>query len=205
MGHEDHTTASDAMSITMHRGTDVDEALDAIDEATQRRAQKRIAARLAMDTAKRDYYKLLEMERMKTRTEFMLRHLEGRQQEIPIELCYRIIALHADGETLRGACEANGISRSSLWRQCEKSEELRAALAQAREHSAHCKLDDVYWIARTEPEVERAKLLADITRWEVSKVLPHLYGDKLKVESPDGVVFSIQIGQPLDNKGGSDK
>lgn len=197
---EDALTVIDGMSVAITPSAPA--ALDAAEEQMQIRARKRAAARMAMDVARREYMQRLEDERLKTVIE-VLKARVGRPETIPDETMQLIIELHANGEPLKPSCEAMGISRSAFYRRVEASEELRASLARARESCAHAKVDDTWAIARTEPDVERARLLSEIARWEVSKVLPHLYGDKLAVQAPDGVVFSLNIGQLVEKKEGS--
>jgi hypothetical protein len=195
---------SDTMTVTASSLTAADEALSAAEAQITVRAQRRAAARMALDKARREYFEEREIERLKDAAAQMRARLAG-EVEIPEERLREIIELHANGEPLKSACEAYDVSRPSFYRRVQESDALRDSLALAREASAHAKVDDVYWIARTEPDVERAKLLADIARWEVSKVLPHLYGDKLKLEGGEGVVFSLNIGQLAEPKGESGK
>lgn len=199
---------SDALSVTRAslpasspKTTTVEVALDAAEQQMHIKAQKRAAYRMALDRARKAYFEQLEAERMKNRIEHYSRLIgSGRENEIPEETLLSVIELHANGEPLKSSCEAHGFSRATMYRRVEKSEVLRDALSRAREECAHSKVDDTWTIARTEPDVERARLLTEIARWEVAKVLPTLYGDKFKVESPDGVVFSLNIGQLVEKK-----
>ena len=179
-------------------------AIESAEEVMQLRVQKRAAARLALDKVRREYFEDCETERMLKVIEQMSRR-RGRPETISEAQLIEIIELHAEGEPLKLCCEAFGITRLGFMWRVNKSSDLLSRLAVAREQSAHSKVDGAWAIARTEPDVERARLLTDLCRWEVSKVLPTLYGDRLKVEAPDGVVFSLNIGQVVDSSNGSDK
>lgn len=179
-------------------------AVDVAEDQMQLRVRKRAAARIALDKLRREYFEDLETERMLKVIE-QLERRRGRQESISDDQLLHIIELHGEGEPLKLACEAFGISRMGFMNRVNGNSDLLARLAAAREQSAHSKVDGAWAIARTEPDVERARLLSDLCRWEVSKVLPTLYGDRLKVDAPDGVVFSLNIGQVVDKQDGSAK
>lgn len=48
-------------------------------------------------------------------------------------------------------------------------------------------------VARTEPDVNRARLIIDTQRWMASKLVPKVYGDKLDIN----VTQTIDIGSAL--------
>jgi hypothetical protein len=48
-------------------------------------------------------------------------------------------------------------------------------------------------VARTEPDVNRARLIIDTQRWMASKLIPKVYGDKLDIN----VTQTIDIGSAL--------
>ena len=119
---------------------------------------------------------------------------EAEKNPATVEQTQRAIALMANGYTVREACELLGYSYPAINKTMYRSEELRQAADHAREQYAHERVRRMHEIIRDEPDAARARVLADAIKWEVSKVLPKFYGDKLDVGINDKAVFSINLG-----------
>lgn len=94
-----------------------------------------------------------------------------------------ILSKMEDGQNLLQVCRAAGVSYSAVRRRINDSPDLTALYAIARQNYAHAKVDELHIIALSEPDVMRARLRCDCLKWEISKVLPKIYGDKLSVET----------------------
>jgi len=185
----------DEMTVTT-TAKKTDKAKTALVKAEERQAkiaQKKAEYRIKWQRMYADYREQREVERLQKACEILA--TRGRPETITDETITRILDLHASGESLTQCCELFGHSRISLWRRVQNDDGLRNRLADAREANAHARIDRAWTDARVEPDVERAKLLADMARWEASKVLPALYGERVQLQAPDGVVFSLNIGQ----------
>jgi hypothetical protein len=87
-----------------------------------------------------------------------------------------------DGLTLPVACAEAGLNYSNVAKRIRADPELTTAYAHARELYSHFRVAEMYEVARNEPDVQRAKLLTDIAKWEVSKVLPKIYGERTALD-----------------------
>ncbi len=94
-----------------------------------------------------------------------------------------IVSKMEDGQNLLQVCRAAGVSYSAVRRRIHDSPDLTALYARGRQGYAHAKVDELHEIAINEPDVMRARLRCDMLRWEISKVLPKIYGDKLSIEA----------------------
>ena len=102
----------------------------------------------------------------------------------------RIIDRVASGQTVVSLCEEIGITGGRFYDWVNKSEERRAALARAREVSAHSLVEQTAAIvdAATPDDVAVAKLRAE-NRWRMAKVYNRAdYADN------NGPTVSINLG-----------
>ena len=103
-----------------------------------------------------------------------------------------IFAAMADsGVSLKTACEKAELAYSAVRKRIKDSEEITSIYAWAREDYAEYKVGSMNDIARSEADVARARLLCDNIKWEVAKVLPKVYGDKITTEHTGGVTLSV--------------
>lgn len=86
-----------------------------------------------------------------------------------------------EGETLKACCKIYELPYMQTWHAIHASDELSELYARAREAYAHAKVQQIHEVADTEPDVQRARLKCDNIKWEASKVIPKVYGDKLDV------------------------
>ena len=93
-----------------------------------------------------------------------------------------ILDLMPDGYTLKQACAQSGRGYWNIARRIHASEVLGQLYARAREEYAHHQVQKMHDIAVTEQDVSRARLRIDCIKWEASKVLPKVYGDRLELD-----------------------
>ena len=107
--------------------------------------------------------------------------------------CMDCIEMTGKGYSLREAAEALGLYYSAVNMCIYRSDSLKAAMNAAREQYAHERVRRIDEIVASEPDPARARILVDAIKWEVSKVLPKFYGDKIDVGVSDKVSFSINL------------
>ena len=116
-------------------------------------------------------------------------------EELIDEICERI----SGGDSLKDICAEDGMpKRTTVFRWLAKYEEFRNLYARAREEQADLIFDEVKEIAdscgreRDEtgkyiPEqVAKARLQADVRKWQAAKLRPKVYGDRIDHTSSDG-------------------
>ena len=89
-------------------------------------------------------------------------------------------------DTLAGMSQAkalknNGISPQTLHDMLCKNPEFAKRYRLARLADVEAKVTAMEDIATTEPDVQRARLICENRKWLASKLIPHVYGDKLDV------------------------
>lgn len=89
-----------------------------------------------------------------------------------------IVSKMEDGLNLLQVCRAAGVNYGNVARRIHESPELTALYARSRSAYAHAKVDELHDIAINEPDVMRARLRCDVLKWEISKVLPKIYGER---------------------------
>ena len=119
----------------------------------------------------------------------------GRPRTISDEQIRDVLAKYAEGVPLKHCCRDAGLTYSAVTERCTTDPILSGLYAKSREEYAASKVAQMYDFAVNEPEVPRARLLCDIVKWEVAKVLPKLYGDKIQAVDADGNQLSIVINK----------
>lgn len=122
-------------------------------------------------------------------------------------ICERL----ADGESLRGICEAEDMpSKTTVFRWLAAREEFRNQYARAREVQADMLFDDILdiaddarndWMERRGEEdagwvangdnIRRSQLRIEARKWMAGKLRPKVYGDKLDIDLNSKVNFVI--------------
>ena len=107
-----------------------------------------------------------------------------------------ICARMAEGESLRSVCRSEGMpSTSTVMRWLEDDAEFREQYARAMSMRAEVKfeeLDDVSEdavMADTAIKVAGLRLKADNIKWQLGKMAPKKYGDKLDLNHSGAVKF----------------
>ena len=86
----------------------------------------------------------------------------------------------AEGEGLWKICTDSRLpSRGTVLRWAQEHEEFRDQYARAMALGVDSQADDCDMVARTEPDVNRARLIVDTIKWKASKTAPHKYGDRV--------------------------
>lgn len=111
------------------------------------------------------------------------------------EQCLSAIELVPQGHNLLEACEMLDLSYPAVFKRVQRNPDLQAAVDAARELYAHERVKQAQRIAEEEADPARARILTDLIKWEVSKVLPKFYGDKVNVDAGDSVTFQLNIGK----------
>jgi len=106
------------------------------------------------------------------------------QSGVPDWKIRRMLRRMACGMTLVECCIEDGeASFPEVMARIEEDPELTRAFDKAMECYCHARVGAMGLIARREPNVARAKLLCDNIRWEVSKLMSQVYGDRVKVQT----------------------
>lgn len=90
-----------------------------------------------------------------------------------------------EGITLKEAAKKRRIPYAAVKRRMGEDPRLRDLHARAREEFADECVQKMFHIAKTEPDVNRARLLVDATKWYAARVLPKRYGDHQTLEIKD--------------------
>lgn len=85
------------------------------------------------------------------------------------------------GKSLKETCRKVGINYARAYILINANPELVKRWNQARVDYLRFKVEDMERIARTEPDVQRARLLCDNIKWEAQRVARHIYGDHIIV------------------------
>ena len=124
--------------------------------------------------------------------------LKAKQQRQFKRICQRI----AKGESLVAICEEEsmpGYSTVMRWLQEDESGGVRDKYALAREGQADHNVDTMLAVARTEDDVQRARLIVDTMKWAASKLKPKVYGDKLDVKHTGNLTIGIKRNERVDD------
>jgi hypothetical protein len=113
------------------------------------------------------------------------------------ELIATIERIAEDGITLKASCVAFGFEYKNVLRRIRGNEALKELLAVAREAYAEALVAEMHDIARTEPDVQRAKLMCENIRWEAARVGAKLYGDKISAEVNGTVTLSALLAEAV--------
>lgn len=109
--------------------------------------------------------------------------------ELAAKICERLM----NGESLASITRDEGMpvrSTVHLWLANDKAFSDRYEVA--RQIQADTYADEMEDIARTEEDVQRARLIIDTRKWVASKLKPKKYGDKMDVTS-DGKALPTPI------------
>lgn len=99
-----------------------------------------------------------------------------------------VIERMAEGLNLKESAAIDGFSIKNIYTRINASPELKDLHTRAREDYQRIRVDEMNDIAKTEPDVARARLRCDNIKWEAARVLPKVFGDavNLKHSNPEG-------------------
>ena len=111
------------------------------------------------------------------------------------EFKHEILARMCTGESLRSVCRTPGFPAPStvlLW--VSKDKEFAEQYAKARELQAEALFDELEDVARealnaeSAVEIQARRLLVDVHKWRLSKIIPNRFGDKVEttITGPNG-------------------
>ena len=132
---------------------------------------------------------------------------EGAEWRKGLELSYSkqqvmdVLELVCHGYNTIEAAQMLGLNYSAVTMAIRRDQELTRRHQEARELYAHERVKLAAKIAQEEQDPARARIITDLIKWEVSKVLPKFYGDKITHEAGEGITFSMNIGQSATKKG----
>ena len=101
-------------------------------------------------------------------------------QALAIKICERI----ATGESVRSIAKTKGMpDAATIHRWVLDNDEFCKQYEVAKQIGAEIEAEEIEEIARDEKlEVPRAKLIADVKKWNLSKKLPKRFGDKVDID-----------------------
>lgn len=110
-------------------------------------------------------------------------------QDLAKEICRRII----EGNSLSSVCRADDMPhRDSVHTWLAGNKEFSDNYARACEIRRLNRYDDMENIARNEQDVQRARLILDTIKWQLSKEEPKKYGDRLDLNSESTVTHKYE-------------
>jgi hypothetical protein len=119
----------------------------------------------------------------------------GRGQVATEQNIADIIEMTRNGYTMVECAGALDVSTGAVYSYLQRHPEAKKAVEAARLDYAHARVARLYEDIANEPDPQRARLLADVVKWEVSKVLPAYYGDRQPATpAGQGVVFQFNLG-----------
>jgi hypothetical protein len=92
------------------------------------------------------------------------------------------ITLVEEGLTIRRALERCGLKRSMFMGALASAPGLASRYSRALEFSADFLVDEALEAGRHEPDVQRARVISETTRWAASKRNSKRYGDRLDLQ-----------------------
>lgn len=106
----------------------------------------------------------------------------GRPTTYTEELATKICSRIAEGESVRSIARDNDMPNAStihLW--VLDNESFSKQYDKAKSIGAEVEADEIEEIARTMEDIQRAKLVTDVKKWNMSKKFPRRFGDKMDV------------------------
>lgn len=97
------------------------------------------------------------------------------------EVQAQVCTLLATGKTIEAACHLAGITEYRYTKWLVELPAFERSVRSARAILIDRRMDNAGHVARTEPDVNRARLIIDTDKWLASKLIPKVYGDRLDV------------------------
>ncbi len=110
-------------------------------------------------------------------------------------ICSRI----AEGESVRSiALDEKMPNASTIHAWAIEKDSFSKQYERAKQIGAEVESDEMDYIARTEDDIQRAKLIIDTKKWNLSKKLPKRFGDKVDVTSDGKALANVDAGIAAD-------
>lgn len=113
--------------------------------------------------------------------------------ERAVELARKAIAMVCEGATLKVALEQLGLTRKLFSASLSSVRELALEYARAREISADFLVDEALDVVKNEPDVQRAREIANMHRWAAGKFNQKRYGERIDLN----VSQTIDVSEAL--------
>ena len=133
---------------------------------------------------------------------------QGRPTIFTKELADEILKRISEGESVRSITRNEEMPNASTVHAWVLDNDVFSKhYARAKDIGAETEAEELEEIARTEPDVQRARLIVDTKKWTMSKKLPRKYGDKLDVttagepiQQVTGMIIQKDNGDKVFNK-----
>lgn len=122
----------------------------------------------------------------------------GRPTKYTTELAQEIFDRVSDGEALTRICKDDHMPvYTTVVRWKIHNNDFCTMYAKAKELQAETHEDRMLEIARTEPDVQRAKLIVDTMKWAAVKLNPKKFGDRTQTDitTGDQPLSGLQVPQ----------
>jgi len=93
----------------------------------------------------------------------------------------QVCTLIASGQSIERACKLAGVTEYRYTKWLADMPAFELSVRRARAILVDRQVDEMDQVARTEPDVNRARLIVDGIKWRASKLIPKVYGDKLDI------------------------
>lgn len=97
------------------------------------------------------------------------------------------------GGSTKSFCDANKIRQGAIYERIGSDSTFAEKYAHAKANGIESRIDAAQEVARTEPDVQRARLIVDLAKWEASKLLPKRYGDSLDLTSKGESIQPLMV------------
>lgn len=110
-----------------------------------------------------------------------------------ISLARQVIAQVCEGVKLKDALAELGLTRTLFYSALSSERELAVSYARAREISADFLVDEALDVVKNEPDVQRAREIANMHRWAAGKFNQKRYGERIDLN----VSQTIDVSEAL--------
>lgn len=110
-----------------------------------------------------------------------------------VDLARKAIDMVSEGATLKLALETVGLTRRMFAATVSSVRELGLDYARAREISADFLVDEALDVVKNEPDVQRAREIANMHRWAAGKFNAKRYGERIDLN----VTQTIDVSDAL--------
>lgn len=119
-------------------------------------------------------------------------HPGGRPSIYTDELAKTICTRISQGESVRSiGRDPEMPDAATIFAWALNRKEFYEQYAKAKETGAEVEAEEIEEIARTEEDVQRAKLICDVKKWNLSKKLPKRFGDKQEIAHTGDVSINV--------------
>lgn len=124
-----------------------------------------------------------------TREAVVKKKTVDKRIKVADEVYFAACDLYANGESLKNACKANGISRIAFYERTKKNSELLNQYTRAREYAGDACLDKIHdfeeMLKAGQIDSSSANVLIQTEKWKAQKYYPKMYGDTVRTQMID--------------------